>query len=58
MLNIDISKAAGIDKLSGKFLKDGAEILAKPQSEITSRTFPNVCKVENLKPIFKKGKKM
>ena len=60
--NIDISKAAGIDNLSGKFLKDGAEILAKPLSEIcnlsiTSRTFPNACKVAKLKPIFKKGKK-
>ena len=32
--NIDISKAAGIDNLSGSFLKDGAEILAKPLSEI------------------------
>ena len=28
--NIDISKAASIDNLSGKFLKDGDEILAKP----------------------------
>ena len=43
-------------------MKDGAEILAKPLSEIcnlsiTSRTFPNACKVAKLKPIFKKGKK-
>ena len=30
MQNINISKAAGIDKLSGKFLRDGAEILVKP----------------------------
>ena len=29
MQNIDILKAAGIDNLSGKFLKGGAEILAK-----------------------------
>ena len=27
-------KAAGIDNLSGKFLKDGASILAKPISKI------------------------
>ena len=26
-----VSKAAGLDNLSGKFLKDGATILAKPQ---------------------------
>ena len=62
MQNIDISKAAGIDNLSAKFLKDRAEILAKPLSEvcnllITSRTFLNACKVGKLKPIFKKGKK-
>ena len=55
-------KAAGIDNLSGKFLKDGAEILAKSLSEIchlsiTSRTFPDACKVAKLKPFFKKGKK-
>ena len=45
--NIDISKAAGIDNLSGKFLKDGAEVLAKPLNEIcnlsiTSRIFPKL----------------
>ena len=32
--NIDIVKAAAIDNLSGKFLKDGAEILGKPLGEI------------------------
>ena len=46
--NIDIFKAGGTDNRSGKFLKDGAEILAKPLSEIcnlstTSRAFPNAC---------------
>ena len=60
--NIDISKAAGIDHLSGKILKDRAEILAKPLSvicnlSITSRAFPNACKVAKLRPIFKKSKK-
>ena len=34
MEKIEISKAAGIGKLSGMFLKDGAEILSKPISEI------------------------
>ena len=34
MQNIDNSKAAGIDNLSGQFLKDGAEILTKPITEI------------------------
>ena len=59
--NIDILKAAGIDNLSGKCLKDRAEILAKPLSEIcnlsiTSKTFPNACKVAKHKLVFKKGK--
>ena len=32
--DINIDKADGIDKLSGKFLKDGANILAKLNSKI------------------------
>ena len=32
--NINENKAAGIDNLSGKFLKDGAAVLAKPISQI------------------------
>ena len=31
--NIDISKAAGVDNLPGRFLKDGAVILAKPNMQ-------------------------
>ena len=58
MTNIVISKAAGVDKLSSRFLKDGANILAKPIStlcnlSITQGVFPNACKVAKLKPIFK-----
>ena len=34
MTNIESSKAAGVDKLSGRFLKDGANILAKPISAL------------------------
>ena len=61
MQNINISKAACIDNLSEKFLKDRAEILVKPLSEIynlsiTSGTFLNACKVAKFKPIFKRGK--
>lgn len=56
-------EAAGIDKGNGKILKDGAKIPAESISEIfslsiTSRIFPNDFKVVNLKPIFKKGKKI
>ena len=62
MENIEISKAFGIDKLPGRFLKDGAKILSMPISEIcdlsiSHEIFP-VWKVAKLKPIFKKGKKV
>ena len=59
---IDISKAAGIDKISGRFLKDGANILAKPIAKIcnisiSSGLFPSDCKIAKLKPLYKKGSK-
>ena len=59
---IDISKAAGIDKISGKFLKDSANILAKPIANmcnisISSGLFPSNCKIAKLKPLYKKGSK-
>ena len=62
MTNTESSKAAGVDKLCGRFLKDGDNILAKPISalcnlSISQGVFPNACKVAKLKPIFKKGKK-
>ena len=62
MQDIKSSKAAGVDKLSGKFLKDGANILAKPVSalcnlSVSRGVFPSACKFAKLKPIFKKGKK-
>ena len=61
--NIDISKAAGVDNLPERFLKDGAVILAKSVSEICNlsikwKTFPDLCKLAKLKTIFKKGSRM
>ena len=55
-----VSKAAGLDSLSGRFLKDGAKFLAKPISDlynlsINSEKFPHICKVAKLKPPYKKG---
>ena len=63
MENIGISKASGIDKVPGRFLKDGAKILSKLLSgtcilPIFHVIFLNACKVAKLKPIFKKGKKI
>ena len=53
-------KAAGIDNLSGKRLKDGASILVKPISKICNLSikyslFPTDCQIAKLKPLFKKG---
>ena len=59
ILKIEMSKAVGIDKLSGRFLRDAAEILSRPICEIcnlsiTRGVFPDACKIEKLKPIHKK----
>ena len=53
--NTNVPKAAGLDNLSGRFLKDGAAFLAKPFTDlcnlsITSGKFPDYCKIANLKP--------
>ena len=52
--NMNIDKAAGIDNLSGKFLKDGTNILLKPISEIGNLSikyllFPTGCRITKLK---------
>ena len=57
---MNIDKAAGIYNLSGKFLKYGANIQAKPISEISNLSikhslFPIDCQIVKLKPLFKKG---
>ena len=56
----EASKAAGFDSLYGCFLKDGAKFLAKPISDfcnlsINSEMSPDLCKVANLKSLYKKG---
>ena len=56
------SKAAGTDNLLGKFLKDGAHVLAQPISQLCNlsiklNSFPRSCKIAKVKPLFKKGSK-
>ena len=56
------SKAADIDNLSGKFLKDSTNILARPISQLFNfsiklNSFPRSCKIAKVKPLFKKGSK-
>ena len=55
--DMNVDKAAGIDNLSGKFLKDGANILAKPISELRNLSikylvFPKDCQIAKLKPLY------
>ena len=49
--NFDVTKAAGIDQVSEKFLKDGARISAKPISDLynlsmTLRGFRDACTID------------
>ena len=51
-----------MDKTSGRFLKDGADILAIPVTRIcnlsiTLSVFPNNCKLAKHMPLYKKGSK-
>ena len=62
MKNCDINKAAGIDDLSGRLVKDGANILTIPITQICNLSikfshFRKDCKVAKLKPLFKKDTK-
>ena len=56
----DETEASGIDDLSGIFLKYGAKLLTTPITQlcnlsISSRIYPDACKIAKLKSIFKKG---
>ena len=60
--DINTSKAAGIDRLPGRFLKDGANVLAKPVEDVCNLSiplnkFPSAFKLSKVKLIFKKGRK-
>ena len=60
--NVEVTKAAGVDKISGKFLKDGARIMGKPISELcnlsmTLGSFTDACKIAKVNALFKKGSK-
>ena len=55
-------KSAGIDNLTGKFLKEGAPVLAAPITNlinlsISLSSFPDDCKIAKLKPLYKKEAK-
>ena len=55
-------KAPGIDKLPGIFIKDGADLLAPPLTQLinlalSTSTFPDPFKIAKLIALFKKGYK-
>ena len=59
----NVSKAAGIDDLLGRFLKYGSQVLSKPISELCNLfiilgSFSNSCKIAKLKHLLKKGTKL
>ena len=59
----NVRKAAGIDDLSDRFLKDGSRVLPKPISELCNLSiklgiFPTSCEIAKLKPLLKKGPKL
>ena len=59
---INPNKSVGIDNLGGRFLKDGAKVLAKSLTQlfnlsIKKSVFPDKCKIAKLKPLYKKGSK-
>ena len=61
--NIDFDKPAGIDNISGKFLRDDASILAVPISQLRNipikySTFLAECKIVKLKLLFKNDLKL
>ena len=52
-----MSKAAGIDQILAKFLKEDAEILTVPLFVLTVSFFSSQCKFAKLQPLFKKSQK-
>ena len=55
-------KVACIDNLSGKILKDGTQVLARPISQLSNlsiklNSFSRSYKIAKVKPLFKKGYK-
>ena len=58
--NLKASKAPGIDNITGRFLRDGANQLAIPIAQLCNlsvslSSFPSGCKTAKLKPLYKKG---
>ena len=62
MKDLNPSKAAGTDNLSGNFLNDGAHVLARPISQLCNlsiklNSFQSSCEIAKFEPLFEKGLK-
>ena len=60
---LKLDKSMGLDDISPRFLKDGAEFLVEPVSHIinlslTSEVFPSSFKKARVKPLYKKGSRL
>ena len=60
LLSLDTSKAAVIEQIPAKFLRNGAEVLALPLGNIMNLStklsnFSEECEIAKLKPMFKRG---
>ena len=60
LTDLNPQKSSGVDNISGKFLKDGAKVLALPISQICNLSikhsiFPRDCKIAKIVPLYKKG---
>ena len=63
MRDVDTTNSAGIYRLPGRFLKDGADVLAKPVTDIFNLSislnkFPSAFNLAKVKPIFRKFEKL
>ena len=63
LLSLKVGKSTGLDGISVRFLRDGAEVLAAPLSHIvnlslTSEVVPSGMKDARVTPLFKKGSRL
>ena len=63
LLNLQVSKAPGIDNIASIFLKDGTEVICQPITQLINlsiklSSFPEAAKTAKVKPLFKKGSRL
>ena len=61
--SLKVNKSTGLDGISSRFLKDGADVIADPilhiiNLSISSEIVPSEFKMARVKPLFKKGSRL